>query len=473
MTTTPLPTLDSTSPVKKYPEITACDLLVVGAGPAGIAAAVDGARAGAKVVLVDENPIDAALMGMDVPLFYGQRMTAAVQQKGRMVEQLLKSNPDLEQALEAGVEVLLGTYVWGAFVPGPGAQSLPGRLAGLADERRTWLLRFDRITIASGARDLVLSFQGVEHPGVMGVNALNALMSRYEAFDGRRLVLLGSGALALTTALAALDRGVEVVSIIEVRRKPQGPADLVAELKRRGVQILTEHVIREARGGVAGVTEAIVVNLESGSARALPCDTVCLAIGLVPNIELIDVLGCRLTFLSERGGHIPVLDADGQASIPGVYVAGDAAGVDHGDDAYRLDWMRALEETGGGDVKICLCEEVTRAELAGVKPPRYLGPRPEKVENRNLATMLSEGPLNHDQMKRLTRVSMGPCQARRCREQVALKLALAAGVSPGEIPLAGYRAPVRPLPLKVLATIDETPETREHWETWVGLPAYL
>lgn len=474
MTTDGVLATDLTSVFGKYPEIPAStQLLVVGAGPAGIAAALDGAHSGAKVVLVDENPVSAALMGMDVPLHYGQRMTAAVQQKERMLEQLLNTNTGLEEAFDAGIEVLLGTYVWGAFVNGPAVQSLPGRIAGLADEERVWLLRFDRIVIAAGARDLVLSFRGVEQPGVMGANALHALLSRYEAFDGRRLVMLGSGTLALRTALAALDRGLEVAALIEVRREPQGPANLIAELQRRGVEILTSHVILEARGGIGGVTAATVVDLVSAAARDITCDTVCLAIGLVPSIELVDVLGCNLAPSSEGGGYVPVLNGEGQTSIPGVYVVGDAAGVDYGDDAYRLDWMRALEETGGGDVNICLCEEVTRAELAGVRPPRYLGPRPQKVENHSLATILAEGPLNHDQMKRLTRVSMGACQARRCREQVALKLAMTAGVKPSEIPLAGYRAPVRPLPLKVLATIEETPEMRKQWEVWLGIPSEI
>lgn len=473
MTTSGLPPVDLTSVMGKYPEITASiDLLVVGAGRAGIAAALDGAYSGAKVLLVDENPVAAALMGMDVPLYYGQRMTPAVQQKRRMVEQLAKSNPGLEEAIEAGVEVLMGTYVWGAFVNGPGLQSLPGRIAGLADETRAWLLRFDRIVIAAGARDLVLSFQGVDQPGVMGAKALDALLTRYDAFDGRRLVILGSGALGLTTALAALDRGLEIAGIVEVRGVPQGPPDLVTELIRRGVEILTSHVILAAAGG-SGVTAAILVSLDSGVARTISCDTVCLAIGLVPSIELVDVLGCKLTVSSERGGHVPVLDATGESSLPGVYVVGDAAGVDQGDDAYRLDWIRALEKTGGSDVKICLCEDVTRAELTGLRPPRYLGPCPEKIENRSLATMLDDGPLNHDQMKRLTRVSMGACQARRCREQVALTLTVSAGVTPGDIPLAGYRAPVRPLPLNVLATIEETPEMRAHWETWLGVSGNL
>ena len=156
-------------------------LLVVGAGAAGVAAAIEGAQAGLSVVLVDENPVSAGLMGLDVPLFYGQRMTAAVQEEGRMVERLVASSPALEAAYDAGVDVRLGVTVWGAFVNGPAVRALPGRVAGLADADTSWLCGFDALILATGARDLVLGFAGVDTPGVMGVRALeppNALIAR-------------------------------------------------------------------------------------------------------------------------------------------------------------------------------------------------------------------------------------------------------------------------------------------------------
>jgi hypothetical protein len=131
--------------------------------------------------------------------------------------------------------------------------------------------------------------------------------------------------------------------------------------------------------------------------------------------------------------------------------------------------LRALQATGSDSVLACLCEEVTRGELLGVQPPRYLGCASEKMAARDVRSLLADGPLNHDQFKRLTRASMGPCQARRCREQVALLLALAAEVPVSSIPLAGYRAPVRPLPLRVLAATDETSAMADGWDVWFGI----
>jgi len=87
------------------------EVLVVGAGPAGAAAAIEAAKLGASVVLVDENPLDPQLMGLDVPWLFGGRMGAAVQRRGRLVEQLLAANPALEDAIERGVDVR-GYFVW-------------------------------------------------------------------------------------------------------------------------------------------------------------------------------------------------------------------------------------------------------------------------------------------------------------------------------------------------------------------------
>jgi hypothetical protein len=91
------------------------------------------------------------------------------------------------------------------------------------------------------------------------------------------------------------------------------------------------------------------------------------------------------------------------------------------------------------------------------------------MARRDIGDLLEMGPANQDQIKRLTRACMGPCQARRCREQVALALACASNASAADVPLAGFRAPVRPLPLKVLAAWDEAPEMGREWDVWFGI----
>jgi thioredoxin reductase len=467
------------------------ELLVIGAGEAGLAAALEAARAGLRVTLVDENPLGAGLIGMDVPLLFGNRWTAAVQNQGRMLEQILAASPGLEEAFELGVEVKLGTYAWGAFVAGPNLASLPEPVVGLADETRSWLCSFRRLIIAAGARDFVVSFAGFETPGVVGALGFAALVAKYGAFNGRRLVILGTGDLAVKTATLALDAGLDVAAMVEVRDAPQSDVSLMVS---RGVEIITGHVILEAQGRAEGVTAAILAPVSGGEQRAVACDTIVLAIGAVPVIDLADVAGARIA--RADGAYVV------ETAPPGVFLAGDCAGlgadaaasgraaaqaalrslghdvaVSHAPvtpmapmtddtDAYRMDWMRALMATGGLDVPACTCEEVTRRDLLTVQPPRYLA---APIAARDLVSLAEDGPPSQDQIKRLTRACMGPCQARRCREQVAMIMAIGTDRPLSSIALAGYRAPVRPLPLGVLAASEETAEMAEGWNVWFGI----
>jgi thioredoxin reductase len=438
------------------------DLLVVGAGPAGVAAALAGAAAGKSVALVDEHPVTSGMAGMDVPYFFGGRASPALGNQARMIEQVAAMIPQLDEVFDAGIEVMLGVSVWGAWVQGPGLETLPCRVAGLATDEKSWLVGFDEVVVAAGARDLVVSFAGSDQPGVMGAQALYTLLTRYEAFSGRRLVILGSDTLALETALLALDKGLDVAAIVEVRAAPQGPADLVSVLQSRGVEFCTGYVPIKAETNVEGVVALEILPVAGGAKKNIACDTICLAIGLVPSVELLDVLGVPLVMDAEKGGYVPA-----QKTTGCITAAGDCAGIAGQNLAYRMDWMRVLLATGGEEVLACTCEEVTRADVFAVNPPAYLGPKPKTMANRDLTTLLKDGPVDHDQMKRLTRVSMGPCQARRCREQIAMLLAIGAGTKPEDIKLAGYRAPVRPLSLAALAAAYNA----DGWDVWFGIPA--
>jgi thioredoxin reductase len=219
------------------------DVVVVGAGPSGIAAAIAAATAGKSVLLVDENPVSGALMGHDVPLYFGGRMTAATANSARMLEAIFMSMPALESAIAAGVELRLGTTAWGVYRNGPGVASLPEQVVGLADAERSWLVGFHDIVLATGARDLAMAFPGWDQPGVMGAGALRMLLTRYDAFAGQRILILGSHDLALESALIAHGRGIEVTGLIEVRDAPQGRADLIAKLQAAGIAIICNTVI--------------------------------------------------------------------------------------------------------------------------------------------------------------------------------------------------------------------------------------
>src|SRR6201996_6412196 len=231
----------------------------------------------------------------------------------------------------------------------------------------------------------------------------------------------------------------------------------------------------------------------AGRPGALACDTICLAIGAVPVIDLADVAGAKLqrrdgAYVAETApagvffaGDCLGLGTDAAASgraaaqaalrslghaVAVTEVPGPAAPQPTDTDAYRMDWMRALMATGGLEVAVCTCEEGTRRDLLTVQPPRYLE---APIAARDLATLAEDGPVNQDQIKRLTRACMGPCQARRCREQVAMVMAIGTDRPLDSIALAGYRAPVRPLPLGVLAASEETAAMGEGWNVWFGI----
>ena len=494
------------------------DLLVIGAGPAGLAAAQEAAAQGMSVVLVDENPVPAASMGDDIPLHFGQRMSGAVRNRNAMMEAMLAHRPALGDAIEAGVDVRLGTIVWGLYSNGPSVGWLPGKVAGLSDGERSWMLGFKAAIVATGRRDMGLAFPGWQLPGVMGATAAERLASIYGALEARRAVVLGTSAEALLAARALLQSGIEVAAIVEQAAEPIGPATLLAELA--GVPLLTRHVIAAAEGS-DGVTGAKLVALDQQGRRlptgvTLDCDTIVLGIGTVPVIELLDALGCKAAFLPERGGHVPVTDMCQLTSLPGVYAVGDCAGVwaaksmdrgvaeaegrlaarhlaaspmvDLADPPppipagalsdYRLAWVRAAVVDaaivpGVPEAHVCQCEEVTAREILEVRPPRYLGWQGTLRNSADLAALLGNGPPNADQVKRLTRAGMGLCQGRRCREQVAALLALSAACPLSDVPLATHRAPVRPIPLGLAGTLPETPEMAEHWDIWFGIPGQV
>ncbi len=496
-------------------------LVVVGAGVAGTAAAVEAARAGVRVTLIDENPVPVSMMALDAPLFFGRRIADTLRDKALALGRVVAANEGLTEAEAAGVDVRLGTCVWGAFRNTETSRLLDGPQLGLADHDRSWLMKYDRLIVAAGARDLGVGFAGWDMAGAMGANGAHSLMGRYGALAARRMVVIGSGNLGLSIARMALDGGVEVAAVVEVSPSARGDPALTAGLQAEGVRFHTSHTVREAVGGRDGIESVVLVEVDedgspvAGAEKTIAADAVCLAVGLVPNVELPSLLGCDLSFRSELGGYVPDRDDRMRTSVENVFVAGDAAGFHDGmaldpciaRDQGRLAgiaaaeslgavgeadalarraeiqaaastatpsdadgdwarWLRSLVSAGGPGVYACRCEEVTCADLLGVQPPRYLGWSSERMGRRSLRTLLEDGPLNPDQVKRLTRAGTGHCQGRLCREQVSLLLAEESGVGIADVPLMSYRPPVRPLPLKVMWPHDEPERVRRDWPKW-------
>lgn len=475
-------------------------LLVVGGGEAGTAAAIAAAKLGISTLLIEEHPVPAELMALDVPLHFGQRMARTSGNAGPM-EHILESRPDLAEAYELGIDVQLGVCVWGVF---------PGHplLVGLADADRSWFVSCERIIVASGARDLCIGFSGWEKPGVMGAQAALQLIERYDTFTGSKMVVLGGGALGLRVVESALKHGIAVAGVVEIDGHSEA-AETANRLDELSVPYYPGHLIARADG--AAEVETAVIARPDGTQITLACDTLVMAIGTVPNIEILDVLNCQLDFDTGKGGWIPRRDPGCATTVPMVYAVGDCAGLGGdviaegrraavavakslglpiaGDAAAAVTasisaepshaqdrsverariWMRAQVALGGLDVPVCQCEEVTRREVIELRPPRYLACGAGRTPARGLRALAADGPLNQDQVKRLTRAGMGPCQGRRCREQIQILMEADGSLKPGLIPLARYRMPVRPLPAEILAAEDENAALRDHWVAWFNI----
>jgi thioredoxin reductase len=494
------------------------EVLVIGAGPAGLAAAMEAARLGRSVILADENPIPAEAMGDNLPLHFGGGFTNAVRNRRAMLEAVVASEPAFADAFEAGIDIRLGTACWGLYAPGPTVGWLPGPVAGLMDGDRTWMVGAERIVVAVGRRDMGLAFAGWQKAGVMGASAALRLAQRYGALAANQAVVLGSTTETLQAALALREAGVEIAALIDPGAGPVGPEAPLAALADGGTRLFFGHAPKRAEGAesVAGLVVCPVGPdgaLVAGEETAIACDAVLLGIGAVPVIELLDALGARMVFDDARGGTVPVLDGARQTTVRGVFAAGDCAGIwaektldpevaraegrraaapdsaspisaqapaqasapgaSYDLGAYRLAWVRASVVETDDTAYVCQCEEVTAREILEIRPPRYLGwADPKRRNSRDIRSLLGDAPPNPDQVKRLTRAGMGVCQGRRCREQVTALLALATGEAYGRIPTATYRAPVRPLRLTLAAAASsESAAMTQHWDTWFGMPS--
>lgn len=455
-------------------------------------------------------------MSLDAPYFYGARLPSVLSDQSLIAERVLGTNEPLMACLEAGVDVVTGTAVWGSFRPSKNNTHQKTNQVGIADAERSSLLDYDYLIVAPGSRDLVLSFPGWNLPGVLGANGASALLSRYEALGGGNIVILGSGNLGLRTAQLALSKGVCVAAIVEVMPEIQGDAQLADELKNAGVAFHLSAAVRRAVGETEVKGIELIALDESrqpvdGSTLEIPCDTICMAFGALPNIEFASITGCKVEFNRELGGWVPVASANMQTSVPNVFVVGDGAGLtdrmvldpaeaeaqgrraaryiasNAGSDVFPVDaqprvvssavaanyppneWLDAFVRVQGLDVTVCQCEEVSRQELLDVSPPGYL-----RAENRvpcgGLKGLSEVGQASQDLVKRLTRVGMGHCQGKRCRDQSSMLLAKAAGKALEEITPGSYRCPVRPIPLQVIADYDETEEMRAGWLYWPAPP---
>jgi D-hydroxyproline dehydrogenase subunit alpha len=441
-----------------------CDVLVVGAGPAGLSAAIAAAEAGADVVVLDERSATGGQYAKPLAVSHADTLPDA---QFRLGTQLRK------RALAAGVRIETEATVWGAFA----ADEIAALVGGHAVTFRP-----RRLILAAGAHERPVPLPGWTLPGVMTTGALQTLVRAQRVCPGERVLIAGSGPLNLQLACELLAGGVKPLAVVEAAPKPglaawrdawtmdrtapdllyQGIGMLVT-LKRAGVPVLWSAQVTELQGE-ARVRSAHVAG------RTFDVDVVALNLGFQPETGLARALGAAHRFVDVGLGHLATeTDDDGRTSVGGVYAVGDGASLGGARVAMargRLAGLAAARELGLPAPD----DPATRAALARAlafqaalwrvfrsPPPAALSDatiicRCEEVSAGRLRQELAGGLTSLPALKKATRAGMGRCQGRFCSATIARLCPDA----PDDFAFAAPRAPLRPVPAAPL--MFEAPE---------------
>lgn len=459
------------------------DIAVIGAGPAGVAAARAAAASGLSVLLVDERSQPGGQ-------YHKQPAKGFSLDPDRLDHQFREGAELAAAAIASGVRLLTSTSVWA-----PHGED--GLLLRTPDGARRLDAR--RIVLATGAAERCPPFPGWTLPGVMTTGAAQTFLRAYGVCPGHRVLIAGAGPLNLQLAAELSAAGVHVVGVAEASgglslprfaaalRMLAASPELVGKglryrlaLARAGIPFWGRTVIAAATGEdrVNSVTLAPLgrdgrPNLKA--ARKVACDLLCLGYGFNPAVELAAAMGCELR-LDPRWRHLAVVaDADGRTTRPHVFAIGDGARFggaavamamgqragqraasdlapgrlaqmsDDSDKSLRtvLAFQQALwayhdapaltHELATPETLICRCEPVSRADL-------------ERACEAGASTLGA--------VKRATRLGMGRCQGRYCAPVAAALIADRTGRETGPEDFFAPRTPLKPIRIGEIAALD-------------------
>jgi len=299
------------------------ELVCVGAGPAGLAGAIEAARYGAQVVVYDENERPGGQLFKQIHKFFGSREHRAGE-RGFDIGQSL-----LEQARELGVEVVLNATVLGIYEGGE---------LQIRQEDTIFPVHGQKVLIATGASENMIPFPGWTLPGVIGAGAAQTMANLHGVRPGKRLLMVGAGNVGLVVSYQMLQAGCQVAAVIDAAPAIGGYGVHAAKVARQGVPFYMSQTVLQAHGAdhVEGVTMARVDDKWQpvpGSEQSLEVDTICLAVGLNPMTQLCRMAHCQTVFVPALGGHVPAHDQNQETTVPGYYVAGDVSGIEEASSA--------------------------------------------------------------------------------------------------------------------------------------------
>lgn len=452
------------------------DLIILGAGPAGMAAAAQAAGLGLSVLMLDEQPRAGGQIWRDV--------ARAGRLRGVLLgKEYTEGAAFVERLDHSAITYLAGASVWQVDPDGTVAFTVDGAAR---------LARGQRVLLANGALERAMPLPGWTLPGVMTAGAAQILL-KSSVVVPERAVLVGAGPLVYLVAAQMVRAGTPPLALVETQR----PGDMLRALRHlprallgcgtllKGLGLLRE--LRKARvPRFTGATEIAIEGAEHASAvtfragglfRRIACETVLLHHGVVPNTQASRSLNLPHRWDAAQRSFRPELDRWGRSAVPAVFIAGDGAGIAGARAATVTGQLAALAvahdlgRLSDADLDLVArplwirksLETAVRPFLDRAYPPfaQALAPadetlicRCEEVTAGTIRQTAALGSLGPNQTKAFCRAGMGPCQSRYCGLTITEILSACTGRSPQDTGACRIRAPLKPVTLGELAALD-------------------
>jgi pyruvate/2-oxoglutarate dehydrogenase complex dihydrolipoamide dehydrogenase (E3) component/bacterioferritin-associated ferredoxin len=458
-------------------DIKKVDLVVLGAGPAGVAAANVASKEGAEVVIIDENSSAGGQIYRAPPNeFQPQNSFKSDEFREGEKQRNILENSNLTALFKHRVWSVSSDLVVSTVGPN-----------GLS----SWHAR--SLIIANGALERIIPFPGWTIPGVIGLAASTILLKSQYVLPGQSTVVAGCGPLLIAVANGIIKSGGKVSAIIDLNSKSDWikafprllsrPDQLFkgmswfANIMKAGIKLYGGHAVTNTkqvdnvlRISIAPINSAGSI-LDSKNQKIVEGDCLAIGHGLFPSTEITRLLKAKHIYDPLKGGWVPLIDDDFRSSIPGVYIAGDATGISGAFSAVQkgriagMAAVRDLNVMSSQKYKAKIKSELIilkKNENFGKAAVRLMKFRPELIQTITSETIvcrcedvfrseideaIESGARDLNQLKAWTRCGMGPCQGRTCSE--AIEAILASKVGSRE--LAGQwtgRTPLRPVPIE-------------------------
>ncbi len=453
------------------------DLLVVGAGPAGMSAAITARRHELSVMLVDDQATP------------GGQIWRSIESEGSRGQILgsayTEGRPVAAEFHKSGVIYRPGAQLW---------KIEPGFRAFISHAQQAESIEAKAIVLATGAQERPVPFPGWTVPGVLTVGAGQILLKSAGQVPTGRIWIAGCGPLPLLYAVQLLRAGVEIAGYLDttptgqwrraVRYLPRAlraSGDLlkglgwISALRNSDTRIIKNVHAIEAIG--TDRISSIRYMDKSGQLTSADADLLLVHEGVVPNIHVAASADCKLHWNEAQDCFAPVVDDWGESSVEGLFIAGDSAGI-AGAECARLQGELAahriaekLRDTGEREAfwianplrRKLRRHLATRPFLDALYKPRpevfvpaddTIVCRCEEITAKTIREVAAVGQLGPNQLKSATRAGMGPCQGRQCGYTVTRILSAVEGRPPSEVGFYNVRPPLKPITLGELASLS-------------------